>query len=356
VVTSPTVKDDVLAYFNKRELFMTEFISYHEYTDAMAGARLKQMMLGPCASDPYSREISNLETKTAFTAGYGGAMIPPQNNWELQDWYVQWLYNPNWTITYKNGDIQDLIDIAGEKRYNQQKVMKLLREKDSFPALVAISTVQQRVAKDNQVQRYPAVLTEPNVYLVISANGRGDDSENGANAVNQRNQEAAGNTGLFTYNNTTAANYSPSDDNETNFFIFQGKIFLSPLVNVAGWEGYKLAYSGWQGGGTAIDNDRTRQHSPNNTFGELRDKFNGYNEDWDRNVTREENERYYTLGVYLDGMPGKSQGGFYQRLFWKSDNGAEKEKPDPYSLYMYPPEDMDYYHAYNYNYTSEGND
>jgi len=60
--------------------------------------------------------------------------------------------------------------------------------------------------------------------------------------------------------------------------------------------------------------------------------------------------------VYLDGMPGKSQGGFYQRLFWKSENGAEKEKPDPYSLYMYPPEDMDYYHAYNYNYTSEGND
>ena len=64
VVSSPTVKDDVLAYFNKRELFMTEFISYHEYSDAMAGARLKQMMTGPCASDPYSREISALETKT----------------------------------------------------------------------------------------------------------------------------------------------------------------------------------------------------------------------------------------------------------------------------------------------------
>jgi len=141
VVTSPTANDDVLGYFNKRELFMTEFISYPEYTDAMAGARLKQMMLGPCASDPYSREISGLETKTSFSIGYGGGMIAPRNSWELQDWYVQWLYNPNWTITYKNGDIQDLIDIAGEKRYNQQKVMKLLREKDSFPALVAISTV-----------------------------------------------------------------------------------------------------------------------------------------------------------------------------------------------------------------------
>jgi hypothetical protein len=88
-------------------------------------------------------------------------------------------------------------------------------------------------------------LNEPSVYLVISANGRGDDSEAGANAVNLRNQQAAGTTGLFTYNNTTAANYSPSDDDATNFFIFQGKLFLSPLVNVAGWEGYKLAYTGW---------------------------------------------------------------------------------------------------------------
>ena len=151
MVSSPTVKDDVLAYFNKRELFMTEFISYNEYSKAMAGARLKQMMLGPCASDPYSRERSALETKTVMMGGFGGTLMPPRNNWELQDWYVQWLYNPNWSITYKNGDIQDLIDVTGEKRYNQQKIMKLLREKDSFPALVAISTVQERVAKDNQV-------------------------------------------------------------------------------------------------------------------------------------------------------------------------------------------------------------
>ena len=355
VVSSPTVKDDVLAYFNKRELFMTEFISYHEYSDAMAGARLKQMMTGPCASDPYSRELSALETKTVVTGGRGGTMMPPRNNWELQDWYVQWLYNPNWSITYKNGDIQDLIDIAGEKRYNQQKIMKLLREKDSFPALVAISTVQERPGKDNQVQRYPAVLTEPNVYLVISANGREDDSEAGANAVNQRNKEAAGTTGLFTYNNSTAANYSPTNDDEMNFFIFQGTIFLQPLVNVAGWEGYKLAASG-RGSFVTVDGDKTRKHSPNNTFGELRDKFNEYNGDWDKNVSRDEIGKYYTLGVYLDGMEGKSQGGFYQRLFWKSEDGAEKETADPYSLYMYPPEDMDYYHAYNYNYTSEGND
>ena len=355
VVSSPTVKDDVLAYFNKRELFMTEFISYHEYSKAMAGARLKQLMTGPCASDPYSREISALETKTVVTGGRGGTLMPPRNNWELQDWYVQWLYNPNWTITYKNGDIQDLIDIAGEKRYNQQKIMKLLREKDSFPALVAISTVQERPGKDNQIQRYPAVLTEPNVYLVISANGREDDSEAGANAVNQRNKEAAGTTGLFTYNNSTAANYSPTNDDETNFFIFQGSIFLQPLVNVAGWEGYKLGYSG-RGSFVTVDGDKTRKHSPNNTFGELRDKFNEYNGDWDKNVSRDELGKYYTLGVDLDGMQGKSQGGFYQRLFWKSEDGAEKEKPDPYSLYMYPPEDMDYYHAYNYNYTSEGND
>ena len=140
-----------------------------------------------------------------------------------------------------------------------------------------------------------------------------------------------------------------------NFLIFQGSIFLQPLVNVAGWEGYKLGYSG-RGSFVTVDGDKTRKHSPNNTFGELRDKFNEYNGNWDKNISRDEVDKYYTLGVDLDGMQGKSQGGFYQRLFWKSEDGAEKEKPDPYSLYMYPPEDIDYYHAYNYNYTSEGND
>ena len=53
-----------------------------------------------------------------------------------------------------------------------------------------------------------------------------DDSEAGANAVNLRNKEAAGTTGLFTYNNSTAANYSPTNDDEMNFLIFQGSIFL----------------------------------------------------------------------------------------------------------------------------------
>ena len=83
------------------------------------------------------------------------------NDWELQDWYVQWLYNPSWTLTYKNSDIEDFIDMSGQTKYNQQKVMKLLREKDSFPALLSISTMKEKISNNSNGDRYPSVLTDP---------------------------------------------------------------------------------------------------------------------------------------------------------------------------------------------------
>ena len=160
VVESPTDNQDVLAYFPKRELFMTEFISHGNCGLQCAGLRLKGMMNGACAYDCYSKDIST-GGKYQMVAGWGGWNRDVDNDWELQDWYVQWLYNPSWTLTYKNSDIEDFIDMSGQTKYNQQKVMKLLREKDSFPALLSISTMKEKISNNSNGDRYPSVLTDP---------------------------------------------------------------------------------------------------------------------------------------------------------------------------------------------------
>lgn len=364
VITSPTDNEDILAYFNKRELFMTEFISYGNCGPQCAGLRLKGMMNGACAYDCYSKDIST-GGKYQMVAGYGGWNRDVDNDWELRDWYVQWVYNPNWTMTYKNQDIEEFIDISGQSRYNQQKIMKLLREKDSFPALVAISTMKDAITQTSTANRYPAVLTDPAVYLVISSNGRKNDTEGGADAVNQRNQEAAGSSGLLTYNNLTAANYSPADEDSTNFLVFKGKMILMPLIDVAGWEGWKMReYGVMTLNELQYSRDRSELPNPDVPFGTARDKFNMSN--WDRgSVTFDSVDNFYTLGLsewYGNGggsyprMMGKAgEYGYYQRLFWKTEQGAEKETTDPYSIYMYPPEELEEYQQYKYNYTSDGN-
>lgn len=139
-----------------------------------------------------------------------------------------------------------------------------------------------------------------------------------------------------------------------------------PLIDVAGWEGWKMR--DW-GNGLIVNElqysrDRSELPNPDVAFGTARDKYNMSN--WDRgSVTFDSVDNFYTLGLsdwYGNGggeyprMKGKAgEKGYYQRLFWKTEQGVSKETPDPYSIYMYPPEELEEYQQYKYNYTSDGN-
>lgn len=372
VVSSPTEDSDWLSNWNARELFMTEFLSYNNGSRATscAGARLKGMVNSPAATDCYSTDIGNAQF-TMVMAGQGGAAVWQKdcdNDWAIRDWYVQWCYNPKWTLKVRNSIVDDMGDLDGNSHVNQQKIMKLLRDNDSMPALLKISKTEKDITKTTDDRQY-AKLTKPVSYMVISVNGQGDDSENGAIALNNRNQTAAGTDGLFIYNNTTAANYSPNEDNQTNFFIFSSKIILAPKINVAGWEAWKYGWSGQQGTRLYPNYDNAQYPTPDIDFGTFRDKLNLNS----GTVNFENIENYFTLGLWdaaftINGQTYPAQGGsdypwqnlgdskgYKQRLFWKNTGDVtQKPTPDPYSLYLYPYEDgMET--QYNYDYTSDGN-
>jgi hypothetical protein len=96
--------------------------------------------------------------------------------------------------------------------------MKLLREHDSLPAIIRISKIKDPIT-DKGADRQHALLTSPETYLVVSVNGRENDSEAGAAAADARHEEAAGTDGIMQWNNLTAANYSPDSDDDINFLI-----------------------------------------------------------------------------------------------------------------------------------------
>ena len=169
-----------------------------------------------------------------------------------------------------------------------------------------------------------------------------------------------------------AANYSPGSDDDINFLIIQGKLALSPKIKVTGWAGWSLHYStsgAGRGPQYALYRNDSRSYGPNDSvkFGELRDKVYYWNDHHANDSMNSENVAdYYTIGnndkqYFMDGgddyVPIGDSWGYKIREFWKNTGSATaKPVPDPYELYMYPFEDYNNYHAYDYNYTADWND
>ena len=371
-VTSPTVEEDLLSYFTVRELFMTEFNSYvgNGCTD-----RLKKMLRSNAATDCYSSDIGNAKyTYTYASQGGGGSWeLDADNQWSIIDWYVQWCYNPNWTLKWSNAIVNDMGDLNGQTHVNQQKVMKLLKEHDSMPAIIRLSKIKDPIT-DKGTDRQHALLTSPETYLVVSVNGQENDTEAGAAAADARHEAAAGTDGIMQWNNLTAANYSPDSDDDINFLILQGKLALSAKIKVSGYTGWDIHYS-TSGAGRGPQfalykaAGRSKEAADNISFGEVRDKVYYFedNHPGETTLNSETVKDYYTIGndskFYIANSQrdsliaiGDSQG-YKQRLFWKNTGAATaKPVPDPYELYMYPFEDYNNYHGYNYDYTAEWND
>ena len=370
-VTSPTVEEDLLSYFTVRELFMTEFNSYQGNGVA---DRLKKMLKSTAATDCYSTDIGNAKYTYTYASPGGGGSVErdADNQWSIIDWYVHWCYNPNWTLKWSNAIVNDMGDLNGQTHINQQKVMKLLRLHDSMPALVRISKVKDPITK-KETDRQHAILTSPETYLVISVNGQENDTEAGNDAANVRYATASGTDGIMQWNNLVAANYSPESDDDINFLILQGKLSLSPKIKVCGYNGWDLHYSTSAAGrgpqyALYVNNTTTKSNSDSVSFGELRDKLYLF-EELHPNTTSMDSDTvkdYFTLGNNGDQYFGNGDAnyvylsdsqGYKTREFWKN-TGSATAKPiaDPYELYMYPFEDYDNYHAYNYNYTADWND
>lgn len=293
VVTSPLDSDVLDSHYDNEQLYMTEFFT--SGVGESARDSFRNLVLSPMASDP-----SSLESQTDYDA------------WGVRDWYVKWLYNPSWKLTYKNDDVESMMNTVGGNYVDQYKVMKNLREKRFFPALVRLA-YQKKHTSMNNLKRNDT--RQRDNYLVISCNGIEDDTDAGATQIDNDNKAAANtSTGLLTYTSSKSATLSPTSSDITNYIVFGGKICLAPIQKLS----------------SEVGADK------NVTFA--------------RTVEHSRNDRIYGT-VPLKGV---DDGGYYAQEFWKASRQDATPTAQPNELWAYPYIEADEYKCYQYNYSSDG--
>lgn len=299
VISSPLESDDLDSYYDRPQLYMTEYWSCGEGSSAYNAFR-------NLITSPMTTDRDSTESNTDYDA------------WGARDWYVKWLYNPKWSLTYQNSDIEGLMNENNGVYLDQYKVMEHLKTKKFFPALIQLSSQKTPVGHNNN-KRTNSKLTSAN-YLVISSNGNEQDTDEEATNIDTANQTASGTVGLFTYNSSNSASFSPTDSNTKNYIVFSGKIVLAPLV-------MKSYVSQRREDVTFAQQQEMTRNSPAFPF-------------WIATCPAKENSN--------------SDGAFYAQEFWKASRTNYVPVPQYDALWMYPYQDIKDYYKFQYNYSSDG--
>lgn len=193
--------------YPSRQMFMTEYwalfdpnepANWDKYTNSVKA-------FTGLVTSPMTEIYNSIDPGTAIN----------YDNWYARDWYVKMLYNPKWTLSYKNQNIEELMDKSGNNYINQHKIMKLLRQERFFPALVEISKLTDPLSPTNF--KRSGKQSRDN-YMVISINGNYDNSEAESTNIDTANQQASGN-GLLTFTGD-AGSLSPNSSDDTNYILF----------------------------------------------------------------------------------------------------------------------------------------
>lgn len=302
IIENPLEKDSLDSYYDTPQLFMSELMA--DGDDGDAGLSFIELLLSPAVSDCYSIEGGN------------------NGNWKIRDWYVKWLYNPNWKLSYNNGDIENLMTNISGSYVDQYKVMQLLRERRFMPAMVNIAQTKELITNTSS-KRQNAKRSSQN-YLVISVNGNGSDTDTEANIIDWYNEYASGTDGIIQYTNSVSTSYSPVSSGVTNYIVFSGKIALAPIYDKTG------------GRNRGKSNDITLSQ-------QIEDALNAE----------------YAFLPLIDSVEKEvhkdiPQGGYYAQEFWKASRQDAKPAYQPDALWEYPLVITKDKQRYEYHYTSNG--
>lgn len=185
---------DLKSYFNSPQLYMTEYISEGE---------------GESARNCFNDMINNRSND--YDAG------------TMVDWYVQSMYNDNWTMTPNNPITYEKSE--GGRYINQDKLLTRVKNKTLSAGLFKIAKFERKSTELANTD--PVARLESKNYLYISINGNEDKNER---TMKPSDSQIAAAAPIITYTgNTVTGAFSPVDYDTTNYLVFEGKIELQPI-------------------------------------------------------------------------------------------------------------------------------
>lgn len=281
----------------------------------------------------------------------------PENTWDgwtIREWYYRWIYNPNWTLKYHDLDILANLEYDSNNRpINTWKMLKYLRDHRFCPCILQLAKLDKDLNYKNN--HYNGKLGSEAYYLVISVNGHHSDSEADLIQVDTDNLYASGTKGILTYNKHDEINYTPRNQDETNYLVFEGSFILNPVMDMSGITVYDYSQHTQ---GTSYDY---------NYYGSLvevvdQDPDTTYNEilEWIDGTTQHEidgdTQLWDVCNYHCGEVPvtDNKYDGLYLQQFFKSTSYNSDDVPDNDLKMIYPFVNEEKQKKFQYNYSAEG--
>lgn len=314
LLTDPLDTDDIQYYSNYKQLWFSEYISSGE---------------GESAHNAF---------KSIIKQGYenGNTIIDDYDAWQRNDWYFKLGYNPKWKLMWNGIDVNDWIERDSQGNpINLHRIFEVMKSYRFFPFIIACGKNEDSLDRNNKSRLTSDGGVKGSIasenYIVISVNGNEDDSQAELKRIQSAIDKSSGYNettdtakGLLEYTGSTSGQYSPTDDDTTNYVVFKGSITLNPCRYISGW--FSLGSSQWS--------SKFKASQPNITFKEV----------YDANV--KDSAWAYTVDV-----TDNDDGGLYAHQFWKATTPGSTETQAPSTNMLYPFTDEKKARSLEYNYS-----
>lgn len=199
VIESPLDDDSLTPVFGNKQKYCTEYSADGE------GKRAHSAFYDMCHGNP-----------TNYGAG------------RVTDWFIRVMDNPAWVFP-KNGDASvDLVHYFYDQKTNQQNLPNYLGG-NLGAAILAFGNVDTNT---NKADNSPISKVNMTNYLVVSVNGNNKDGEQ---EYYPNAKDISPNIPFAVYTgNSAGGNFSPVDEDVTNYIVFSGRIILNPLMLMTG--------------------------------------------------------------------------------------------------------------------------
>ena len=308
LISSPLESDDIQSYSDVKQMFYSEYIgegsgSFPNFADAV--------------SQGYAHP-ENIENNGS--------------DWYRQDWYFKWMYNPSWQLYYHGKPISNWLKKDANGKYiEMHRILAAMQQNAFMPALLWVGKNENKINRQRKsrlnAEGKPTGSINGKNYLVISVNGDYDNTETRLSRYDDdlyyaTHDDAGTNVGLLQFKGESGI-FSPTDDDTTNYIIFNGSMVLNPPRIEAG--------------------NMASHAAPYKTFNTV------YNDVHDLVMWP-----FTAEGAHEDIIDNSGDYHYLAQQFWTCQNAADIEQPNNSALMIYPYSDTPKVHTMEYNYSDHG--